>query len=253
MRRIDADLTNAYRAERRTLFLRTIWFPTAEFALRPPGRRRARLGRLARLERPRDDRRGDRGRALRRPARRPRRPADLVARRDPGRRDVVRAPRRDRAASRPTATATDETPDDERLRAAGRALRVRRGPRRAARDRPRPRAGRARRGRRAVRRRQVDARAPARRDPPAARRPRRRRRRAARRPAARDAAQGGRARHAGAARLRRHARREPEARAPGRERRPSCAAALAAVDALDWVGRAAGGLETRSSAPAAIR
>jgi ABC-type multidrug transport system fused ATPase/permease subunit len=30
--RIDADLDNAYQAERRTLFLRTVWFPTAEFA-----------------------------------------------------------------------------------------------------------------------------------------------------------------------------------------------------------------------------
>lgn len=30
--RIDADLADAYRAERRTLYLRTIWFPTAEFA-----------------------------------------------------------------------------------------------------------------------------------------------------------------------------------------------------------------------------
>ena len=32
VRRIDGDLDNAYRAERRTLYLRTIWFPTAEFA-----------------------------------------------------------------------------------------------------------------------------------------------------------------------------------------------------------------------------
>jgi ABC-type multidrug transport system fused ATPase/permease subunit len=32
VRRIDADLTNSYRAERRTLFLRTVWFPSAEFA-----------------------------------------------------------------------------------------------------------------------------------------------------------------------------------------------------------------------------
>ena len=32
VRRIDADLEEAYRAERRTLFLRTMWFPTAEFA-----------------------------------------------------------------------------------------------------------------------------------------------------------------------------------------------------------------------------
>ncbi|HEV2902766.1 MAG TPA: ABC transporter ATP-binding protein, partial [Gaiellaceae bacterium] len=30
--RIDADLEEAYRAERRTLRLRTIWFPTAEFS-----------------------------------------------------------------------------------------------------------------------------------------------------------------------------------------------------------------------------
>jgi ABC-type multidrug transport system fused ATPase/permease subunit len=30
--RIDADLDNAYQAEMRTLFLRTVWFPTAEFA-----------------------------------------------------------------------------------------------------------------------------------------------------------------------------------------------------------------------------
>ncbi|MGH3002665.1 MAG: ABC transporter ATP-binding protein [Gaiellaceae bacterium] len=32
VRRIDADLTEAYHAERRTLYLRTIWFPSAEFA-----------------------------------------------------------------------------------------------------------------------------------------------------------------------------------------------------------------------------
>jgi ABC-type multidrug transport system fused ATPase/permease subunit len=32
IRRIDADLEDAWRAERRTLFLRTVWFPTVEFA-----------------------------------------------------------------------------------------------------------------------------------------------------------------------------------------------------------------------------
>jgi ABC-type multidrug transport system fused ATPase/permease subunit len=32
VRRIDADLEEATRAEKRTLYLRTIWFPTAEFA-----------------------------------------------------------------------------------------------------------------------------------------------------------------------------------------------------------------------------
>ncbi|MBA2359979.1 MAG: ABC transporter ATP-binding protein [Actinobacteria bacterium] len=32
VRRIDADLEEAYRAERRTLHLRTLWFPTADFS-----------------------------------------------------------------------------------------------------------------------------------------------------------------------------------------------------------------------------
>jgi ABC-type multidrug transport system fused ATPase/permease subunit len=32
VRRLDDDLAEAYRAERRTLFLRTVWFPSAEFA-----------------------------------------------------------------------------------------------------------------------------------------------------------------------------------------------------------------------------
>ncbi|MEP6910407.1 MAG: ABC transporter ATP-binding protein [Actinomycetota bacterium] len=32
VRRIDSDLDNSYKAERRTLFLRTMWFPSAEFA-----------------------------------------------------------------------------------------------------------------------------------------------------------------------------------------------------------------------------
>ena len=32
IRRMDADLENAFRAERRTLFLRTVWFPTVEVA-----------------------------------------------------------------------------------------------------------------------------------------------------------------------------------------------------------------------------
>jgi ABC-type multidrug transport system fused ATPase/permease subunit len=32
VRRIDDDLRDAYRRERRTLFLRTVWFPSAEFA-----------------------------------------------------------------------------------------------------------------------------------------------------------------------------------------------------------------------------
>ena len=32
VRRLDADLEEAYRAEKRTLYLRTVWFPTAEFS-----------------------------------------------------------------------------------------------------------------------------------------------------------------------------------------------------------------------------
>jgi ABC-type multidrug transport system fused ATPase/permease subunit len=36
VRRIDADLADAYRWERRGLYLRTIWFPTAEFAYALP-------------------------------------------------------------------------------------------------------------------------------------------------------------------------------------------------------------------------
>ena len=166
VRRVDADLDEAYRAERRTLFLRTIWFPTAEFAYVLPVAAALAWGGWLVSQRPRDARRGDRGRALRRAARRPGRPADLVARRDPGRHDVVRADRRHR--SRPVRPHGDRR--DARRRApgrGGRALRVRRGPRRAARDRPRPRARRARRRRRPVGRRQVDARAAARRDPPA--------------------------------------------------------------------------------------
>ena len=65
-----------------------------------------------------------------------------------------------------------------------------------------------------VRRGQVDSRPPPRRDPPAPDGQRRGRRRPTRRAPARDAAPGGRARHPGAARLRRHARRQPPARAP---------------------------------------
>ena len=68
--------------------------PDRRGRLRPARRRRARLGRLARLDRTGLDRRGDGRRALRPAARRPGRPADLLARRDPGRRDLVRAARR---------------------------------------------------------------------------------------------------------------------------------------------------------------
>ena len=209
--RIDADLDNAYQAEMRTLFLRTVWFPTAEFAYVLPvaaslawggwlvSNGQATIGEVTAV-------------AL-----------YVVKLADPVDRliswldeiqvgatsfarlvGIVRVP--------PDREAKDDEPESNHLRARGRPLRLRREPRRPARHRPRPRAGRARRRRRSLRRGQVDARTPARRHPPAARGPRRGGRRSPRRPAARHAAEGGRARHAGAARLRRHDRREPAAR-----------------------------------------
>ena len=68
--------------------------PDRRGRLRPARRGGARLGRLARLHRTCLDRRGDDRHALRPAAHRSGRPADLVARRDPGRRDLVRAARR---------------------------------------------------------------------------------------------------------------------------------------------------------------
>ena len=85
--------------------------------------------------------------------------------------------------------------------------------------------------------------AAARGNPSAAARARRGRRRPARRPAARHAPAGGRARHAGAARLRRHAGREPPAGAPGASDE-QLRDALRAVDALEWAEALPDGLET---------
>ena len=170
--RIDADLENAYRAEWRTL--------CAAHGLVPDGRVRLRAARSP----PRS--RGAAGssrtdsatigevtadRALRRAARRPGRPAHFLARRDPGRRDLVRAPRRDRPrAARPRRRRTT-SPRASDLRAEDVRYAYVAEPRRPARHRPRPRAGRARRRRRPLRRGQVDARALARRHPPASRGP----------------------------------------------------------------------------------
>ena len=251
VRRIDADLRESYRAERRTLYLRTIWFPTAEFAYVLPvaaalawggwlvANGHATLGEVTAVS------------------------LYVVQLADPVDRliswldeiqvgatsfarlvGIARVP--------PDRTATDETPDDEHLIAQDvRYAYV------ADRDVLHGidldlEAGRARGGRRPVGRGQVDARPPARGHPPAARRPRRRRRRPPRRPAARGAAQGGRARHAGAARLRRNPRRELEACAAGRERRAAARGARGRRRAR--LGRrAAGRAATRSSAPAASR
>ena len=51
VQRIDADLEEAYRAERRTLHSADDLVPDRRVLVRAPGRRRARLGRLARLRR----------------------------------------------------------------------------------------------------------------------------------------------------------------------------------------------------------
>ena len=94
------------------------------------------------------------------------------------------------------------------------------GPRRAARRRPRRRGRRADRHGRAVGRRQVDARPAAGRHPPAAHRRGDRRRRRPGRAAARRPARPRRPGDPGAPRLRRHPAREPRAgRASGRHRR----------------------------------
>ena len=162
MQRIDDDLDNAYKAEMRTLYLRTVWFPTAEFAYVLPvaaslawggylvSTGHATIGEVTAV-------------AL-----------YVVKLADPVDRliswldeiqvgatsfarlvGIARVP--------PDREAKDDEPEDDQHARGGRALRLLRGPRRPARDRPRSRAGRARRRRRPLGRGQVDARAAARR------------------------------------------------------------------------------------------
>ena len=243
VRRIDGDLEEAYRAERRTLYLRTVWFPSAEFAYVIPvaaslawggwlvSTGHATIGEVTAV-------------AL-----------YVVQLADPVDRliswldeiqvgatsfarlvGVARVP--------PDRSPTGEQPDGDELRASdvryayvqdrdvlhGIDLELEPGERVAV-------VGPVRRG-------QVDARPAARRHPSAADGAGRRRRRPARRPDARVAAAGGRARDAGAARLRRHARGEPAA-SRGRVRpTDELAAALEAVDALQWAESLPDGLET---------
>ena len=118
------------------------------------------------------------------------------------------------------------------------------GPRRAARRRPRRRRRRADRDGRSVRRREVHARPAARRHPPAAHRRGHRRRRRPGRAAARRPARPRRAGDPGAPRLRRHGAGEPGAGPARPDRRPTSASALDAVDALDWVDALPEGLDT---------
>ena len=125
-----------------------------------------------------------------------------------------------------------------------RAVLLRRRARRAARRRPRRRRRRAGRDGRAVRRRQVDPRPAACRHPPAAHRRGHGRRGRPGRAAARRPARPRRAGHPGAPRLRRHAAREPRARGSPGAADDEIRAALAAVDALDWVDALPDGLDT---------
>ena len=102
LERIDADIAESYAAERYTLYLRTVWFPSVEVGYLLPtvvtlaGRR---LPAHSGAGRPRGRHGGD---AVCAGADRPGRPADLVARRAAGRCDVAgSAARRGRRAGRP--------------------------------------------------------------------------------------------------------------------------------------------------------
>ena len=148
VRRVDADLAEAYRAERRTLFLRTVWFPTAEFAYVLPvaaalgwggwlvSSGNASLGEVTavalyvvQLADPVDR---------------------LISWLDEIQVGMTSFARLVGIARVPAdRTATDELPGGRAAHRGGSALRVRRQPRRPPRDRSRSRAGRARRRRRA--------------------------------------------------------------------------------------------------------
>ena len=224
VRRIDADLAEAYRAERYTLRLRTVWFPVVELAFVLPVVAGAAVGRLARLRGPRVDRRGDGGRrstssssstpstgcicgsTRSRSARRRSRGSSGSPTCRPTGRDR-RQPAGDeleRATTSATPTSTAATCCTASTSTCARAS----GSPSSA--RPAPASRRSAGCSRASTRRATGQ--------------RRGRRGAARRPPARDAAAGGRAGDAGAPRLRRHARREPAARAaaapPTRSSRP---------------------------------
>ncbi len=221
--------------EFRGLYLRTVWFPTVEFAYVLPvaaalawggwlvSAGHATIGEVTAVA------------LYVVAARRPGRPADLLARRDPGRRQLVRAAGRHRpGAARPHATG-DERPDDERLRAEdvryayvdgrdvlhGIDLDLEPGERVAV-------VGPSGAGKSTLGRLLAGIHPP--RDGPG-----RGGRRPARRAPARDAAPRGGARHPGAPRLRRHACGEPPARPAGGDATQQLVAALEAVDALDWV------------------
>ena len=243
VRRVDGDLREAYRAERRTLFLRTVWFPTAEFAYVLPvaaalawggwlvSNGHATIGEVTavalyvvQLADPVDrliswlDEIQVGATSFARLvgiATRAARPHG--DRRDPPRTSTWS---RTTCATRTSTTGTSCTASTSTSSRAS-----------ASRSSARPAPASRRSGGCS---------------PASTRRawPRRRRRRPARRPAARDAAPGGRARHAGAARLRRHARREPAARATRRERRAAARGARRGRRARVGATRCREGLET---------
>ena len=93
VRRVDADLDDAFAPSGARSTCAPSGFPRPSSPTCCPWLRRS-PGAAGCSRRPRLARRRDRGRALRPAARRPGRPAHLLAGRDPGRRDVLRAARR---------------------------------------------------------------------------------------------------------------------------------------------------------------
>ena len=139
---IDDDIAESYAAERYTLYLRTVFFPSMELSYLIPTVATLLLGGYLYTQGQVSPRRGHRGDPLRADAHRPGRPDRLDPRRAPdGRRLAGPAARRRPGARRPRGHRRGA-----RRRAARRARRavlLRRGPRRAARRRPRGRRRRA--------------------------------------------------------------------------------------------------------------
>ena len=92
--RFDDELRDAYPGGAVHAPPPDVLVPDGRDLVRPARCRRVALGRLAGAVRSRVDRRGDRHRPVRAAARRPCRPARLMARRDPGRSRVARTARR---------------------------------------------------------------------------------------------------------------------------------------------------------------
>ena len=241
--RIDGDIGDSYRAERYTLWLRTVFFPSMELSYLIPTVGTLLFGGYLYTQ----------GQVSL---------GDVTAATlyvqmliDPVDRIVsILDALQQGAASLSRLLGVAQVPDDRQVsgaaagereaRGARRPVLLRRGPRRAARHRPRRRGRRADRDGRAVGRRQVDARPAAGGHPPAAHRRGHGRRRGAGRAAARRPARPRRAGHPGAPRLRRTLRDNLALAAPPGAGEAEIRAALDAVDALGWADALPDGLDT---------